>query len=167
MDPKFLEVFDKLKVILCMCPECNTISRLSDLHIRAAGKAPKTWLDDYKLNVKNIDSQEEKFEEEKQKIKELAIERGRAQVPKLVRKAMDERIAKLEYDPYDIKAILHPIDFVVFDGMNNDNIKNIVLLSRTNQSLQVLHQGIAQTVKDKAYDWKIVRVSDDGRVEYE
>jgi len=167
MIPGFLEFFDKLKVVLCMCPECNTISRLSDLHIRATGKAPKTWLDEYELNVKNIESQEEKFEEEVEKIKESAIERGRAQVPILVRKAMDERIAKLEYDPYDIKVILHPIDFVVFDGMNNEEIKNIVLLSRTNQLLQVLHQGIARTVEEKAYDWKVVRVSDDGQVEYE
>jgi len=69
----------------------------------------------------------------------------------------------------DIKALLHPIDFVVFDGMNKDKMKHVVLLSRktTNKNLLQFHKGIARVVDDKAYDWKVVRVSEDGKIEYE
>ena len=82
---------------------------------------------------------------------------------------MDEKFAKLKYDPYDIKALLHPIDFVVFDGNHQEMLKNIVLMSRKtqNENLLQLHKGIARAVTDRKYDWKTVRVSEDGQVEYE
>jgi len=152
-----------------MCPKCNEIVRLSDLQLRAKGKAPRTWLDDYQVDVGKADEIEAKFEEEKEKIKEEARERGRAQVPELVRQSLDEKFAKLHYNPYDIKALLHPIDFVVFDGMTDEEMKNVVLLAKstTNQYLQTIHNNIARTVEDKNYDWKVVRVSQDGQVEIE
>lgn len=152
-----------------MCPKCNEIVRLSDLQLRAKGKAPRTWLDDYQVDVEKADEIEMTFEEEKEKIKEEARERGRAQVPELVRQSLDEKFAKLNYNPYDIKALLHPIDFVVFDGMTDEEMKNVVLLAKstTNQYLQTIHNNIARTVEDKNYDWKVVRVSQDGQVEIE
>lgn len=152
-----------------MCPKCNEIVRLSDLQLRAKGKAPRTWLDDYQVDVEKADEIESKFEEEKEKIKEEARERGRAQVPELVRQSLDDKFAKLHYNPYDIKALLHPIDFVVFDGMTDEEMKNVVLLAKstTNQYLQTIHNNIARTVEDKNYDWKVVRVSQDGQVEIE
>jgi len=152
-----------------MCPKCNEIVRLSDLQLRAKGKAPRTWLDDYQVDVEKTDELEMTFEEEKEKIKEEARERGRAQVPELVRQSLDEKFAKLHYNPYDIKALLHPIDFVVFDGMTDEEMKNVVLLTKstTNQYLQTIHSNIARTVEDKNYDWKVVRVSQDGQVEIE
>lgn len=152
-----------------MCPKCNEIVRLSDLQLRAKGKAPRTWLDDYQVDMEKADEIEAKFEEEKEKIKEEARERGRAQVPELVRQSLDEKFAKLHYNPYDIKALLHPIDFVVFDGMTDEEMKNVVLLAKstTNQYLQTIHNNIARTVEDKNYDWKVVRVSQDGQVEIE
>ena len=152
-----------------MCPKCNNIMHLSELHLRAKGKAPKTWLDTYNSKVEAIERKEEKFEDQESSIREKARERGRARVPQLIRKSMDERFAKLKYDPYDIKALLHPIDFVVFNGMNKDKMKDVVLMSRktSNKNLLPLHKGIARAVEDKAYDWKVVRVSEDGTVEYE
>jgi len=158
-----------MKVILCMCPNCNNISRLSDFQISLKGKIPKTWLDEYELNLRKLEQKEEKFGLEEKKIREIAIARGRKQVPKLIRKYMDEKLSKLKYDPYDIKALLHPIDFVVFNGMNRDQMKDIVLLSRTtsNPNLTELHKGIAKVVSEKSYDWKVLRVSDDGQVDYE
>ncbi len=152
-----------------MCPKCNNIMHLSELHLRAKGKAPKTWLDTYNSKVEAIERKEEKFEDQESSIREKARERGRARVPQLIRKSMDERFAKLKYDPYDIKALLHPIDFVVFNGMNKDKMKDVVLMSRktSNKNLLQLHKGIIRAVGDKAYDWKVVRVSEDGTVEYE
>lgn len=152
-----------------MCPKCNEIVRLSDLQLRAKGKAPRTWLDDYQVDVEKADEIEATFEEEKEKIKEEARERGRAQVPELVEQSLDEKFAKLHYNPYDIKALLHPIDFVVFDGMTNEEMRNVVLLTKstTNQYLQTIHNNIARAVEDKNYDWKVVRVSQDGQVEIE
>lgn len=152
-----------------MCPECSNISRLSDLQLRTVGKAPRTWLDDYKHKVEKIEEKEAKFEEEEEGIREEARARGRAQVPDLVRKTMGTQFAKLEYNPYDIKALLHPVDLVVFDGMTEKDMKNVIFLSKAtpNQYLKTLHTEVARSIDDKNYDWKVVRVTQDGQVEIE
>ena len=169
MTDSFLDTFQQFKTILCVCPKCNTLSRLSDLQLRSKEKAPRTWLDDYEMTSQRLQEQENEFEEKEGEIREKAAERGRAQVPEMVRKSMDNQFAKLSYDPYDIKALLHPVEFVVFDGMNKGELDNITLLSRlsTNSNLKNLQKAVTKAVDEKLYDWKIVRVSLDGDVEFE
>ncbi|MBI1828791.1 MAG: hypothetical protein HY222_06265 [Thaumarchaeota archaeon] len=169
MKNSFLDTFQQFRTILCLCPECDHLSRLSDLHLRYKGKAPKTWLDDYEFTEQKMEKQESKFEEEEESIREKARERGRAKVPVIVRKSMDQQFAKLKYDPYDIKPLLHPVDFVIFDGMNKDLMNKIVLLSRNsaNSYLQGLQKSVASAVREKRYDWKVARVSMDGKIEFE
>ena len=169
MVDSFLETFQQFKSILCVCPKCNALSRLSDLKLRSKEKARRTWLDDYELKQQKLEEQESEFEEKEGEIREKAAQRGRAQVPEMIRKSMDTQFAKLRYDPYDIKALLHPVEFVVFDGMNKGELDNITLLSRlsTNSNLQNLQKAVAKAVNEKLYDWKVVRVSLDGDVEFE
>ena len=165
----FLETFQQFKSILCICPKCNALSRLSDLQLRSKQKAPRTWLDDYDLTKQKLSEQEAEFEEKECEIREKAAERGRAQVPEIVRRSMNSQFAKLPYDPYDIKPLLHPVEFVVFDGMNKGELDNVTLLSRvsTNKYLQDMQKAVAKVVNEKQYDWKVVRVSLDGDVEFE
>ena len=169
MVDSFLDTFQQFKTILCVCPTCNALSRLSDLQLRSKEKAPRTWLDDYEMTSQKLQEQESEFEEKEGEIREKAAQRGRAQVPEMIRKSMDTQFAKLRYDPYDIKALLHPVEFVVFDGMNKGELDNITLLSRlsTNSNLQNLQKAVAKAVNEKLYDWKVVRVSLDGDVEFE
>jgi len=164
----FLQTFNQLKIIHCMCPKCDNIMRVSDLRIHSKGTTAKTWLDTFEAVEKRLEKKEEKYEDEEESIRQKAVERGRRQVPKLIKKSINKQFANLKLDPYDIKAILHPIDFVAFNGMNNGNVRNVTLLTnRTkNSHLQKLHKGIAKAVKNKAYDWKVLRVLHDGEVEY-
>jgi len=139
------------------------------LQLRSKEKAPRTWLDDYDFTHQKLEEQESDFEEKEGAIREKAAERGRAQVPEIVRRSMDAQFAKLSYDPYDIKPLLHPVEFVVFDGMNKGNVNNVTLLSRlsSNANLQTLQKTVTKAVDDKLYDWKILRVSLDGDIEFE
>ena len=168
MKSSVLKTFQQFRSILCVCPRCKSFSRLSDLHLRAKGRIPRTWLDDYELSVWQTQEQKIKFEEEKRKIRNLAVERGRARVPGLVKKSMDVQFATMKYDPYDIKALLHPVEFVVFDGMNKGQVDDVVLLSRNsaNENMQALMKSISNTVEEKRYDWKVARVSLDGDIEF-
>jgi len=165
----FLGMFQQFKTILCICPKCNSLLRFSDLHLRAKGKAPKTWLDSYDSKGQKVESEENKFDEKEKGIREQARERGRAKVPILVRQSMDTQFAKLKYDPYDIKPLLHPVDFVIFDGMNKKAMQNVILLSKrtTNDYLQTLQKSVVRAVESKMYDWKIARVSVDGQIAFE
>ena len=58
---------------------------------------------------------------------------------------------------------------LLFDGMTEKEMKEVVFLSKSNPSqyLQVLQKGVAKSINDKKYDWKVVRVTQDGQVEIE
>lgn len=164
----FVQMFNQLKIIHCMCPKCENIMRVSDLKLHSKEKTEKTWLDEFNAKEKKIDSQEEKFEEEESDMRKQAVERGRNQVQKIINQSINKNFAKLKYDPYDVKAILHPIDFVAFNGMNKGQVENVTLLSNkiANPHMQSLHSAIAEAIKTKSYDWKVMRVSQNGEVEY-
>ena len=162
-----LSTFTNFKNILCICPECNNISRLSQLYIYSNQKTQKTWLDDYEDRVRVFGELESEHDSKVNEIREQAIQRGRDQVPKMVNNSLSGSITKLKYDPYDIKPINHPIDYVVYDGMNAGSINNVVFLHEKNPDLAKLHKSIHNTVEKKNYDWKIARLSREGTLEIE
>ena len=168
MVQSFVDMFNQLKTVHCMCPNCDNLMRVSDLKLISKEKTDKTWLDTLDVKTKKIDTKEEKFAEEEGKIREESRKRGREQVPKLINQSLNKNFLKLKYDPYDVKAILHPIDFVAFDGMNEGQVNNVTLLSNKtkNPHLQNIHKAIAEAVKTKSYDWKILHVAEDGVVTY-
>lgn len=168
MDSSFTDLFNQLQIIHCMCPKCESIMRLSDLKIRSKDKQTKTWLDTFESDEKSLERKIEKFGEDESEIREKAVKRGRSQVPKILNQSINTNFAKLNYDPYDIKAVLHPHDFVVFEGMNKGQVENVTLLSSktNNLYLQNLHKEIANAINSKSYDWKVLRVSYDGTIEY-
>jgi len=46
-----------------MCPKCNSLMRLSDLHLKAKMPAPKTWLDKYESRIETAEKQEDLFDQ--------------------------------------------------------------------------------------------------------
>lgn len=168
MVQSFVDMFNQLKIIHCMCPNCDNLMRVSDMKLVSKDKTEETWLDALDIKEKKIERKEEKFDEEENNIREESRKRGREQVPKLINQSLNKNFSKLKYDPYDVKAILHPIDFVVFDGMNNGQVENVTLLSNktTNPHLQNIHKAIAEAINTKSYDWKILHVSEEGEVTY-
>ncbi len=169
MASSLLESFQSFRTILCVCPCCGQIRRLSDLKLRYAGKAPSTWLD--KLDEKSLalDDKEALFEEKEAKMREAAAERGRKKVDVILRKCMAKDLACLKFNPYDIKTIMHPVDYVVFDGLNDGEMNKIVFLSKSSASppLVTLRNQIQKSIENKAYDWKVARVDITGKISYE
>ena len=165
----FLDTFNQFKIVICVCPKCNKLSRLSDLRLRSKEKVPKTWLDEYDVKRQKIEDKESDFDKQEDVIRKEAIARGRAQVPKIIRKSMNKQFAKLNYDPYDIKPILYPVEFVIFNGLNKGDLKNISLLSRKSKSpiIHNLQENVAKVIDEKMYDWKVLRVSLKDDIEYE
>ncbi len=162
-----LSTFTNFKNILCVCPKCNNISRLSQLYIYSSKKTQKTWLDDYDDRVRAFGELESEHDSKVNEIREQAIQRGRDQVPKMVNNSLSGSITKLKYNPYDIKPINHPIDFVVYDGMSDGEINNVIFLHEKNPDLAELHKSIHETVQKKEYDWRVARISREGTLEIE
>jgi len=144
--------------------------RLSDLHLKYSGKAPKTWLDEHELDVVSLEKREQLFEEEEKKIREKSIERGRKKVPLMVKQCLCPEFGKLEYDPYDIKAVMDPVDFVVFDGLNEgEEIRSVTFLSRARSTSDqnTVIETIKRTVSKGKYDWRVARIATNGKVDFE
>ena len=166
---ELVSYFQSFRSILCICPCCNGIHRLSDLQLRYEGKAASTWLDQLESKSMQLDEKEAKFEEKEQGLRDLAAERGRKKVVETVRRSMIRRLARLKLNPYDIKSLMHPVDFVVFNGMNDDKFKEILFLSDAGcqKGVKAAALDVEKAVKSKKYEWKVARVDVEGKVEWE
>jgi len=76
----------------------------------------------------------------------------------------------LKLDPFDVKPILHPIDFVVFKGMNKEEtISDVIFLSKPYDcpSLNSIRRDIKIAVSKNRYDWQVARIDDKGNIAFE
>lgn len=170
-----LNTFQSFRTIYCICPSCNNLMRFSDIRLQYDGEGPETWLDKHDAKLLSLEKQEEKFDKKEKEMRKKATDKGRAQVPNLVKQCFEKDLARLPYDPYDIKAIWHPIDFVIFNGLNkisekkSDVIDNIVLISKKSKDklLNDVRKTIKNTIEDKKYNWRIARVTDKGMITLE
>lgn len=164
------EEFQEFRKILCVCPECGEIVRVSDLRLKTKGKVKKTWLDDYEHRSLQMDLKEEKFSEIELKLREAAVEKGRKKAQKVFNKAINADLRKMKLDPYDIKPILNPVDFLVFKDMNSkDTISDIVFLSKQieNQNINRLRDQVKNVVENKNYEWLVARINNTGQIKFE
>jgi len=167
---KPVQLFQYGRTILCLCPCCGDIVRLSDLVLHYEGETPRTWLDEYEHRVGLFEKRLESFESKEFEIRESSREKGRKLAARKVRKVVKETFPGCSYHPKDIKALLYPVDCVVFSGMaKKDRIDKIVMLS--NQSKQPgykkIRQSIKRTLERGNYDWQLARVSSAGEIDLE
>jgi predicted Holliday junction resolvase-like endonuclease len=166
---ELIDAFQSFRKILCVCPCCGDVVRVSDLHLQYKGKVAKTWLDNYELDIVSLQEKEKKFDEKEDEVREKAIERGRAKVPQLIKECLCTDFKTLSYDPYDMKAVMDPVDFVVFDGLNEGKeVRNVTFLTRTPSTImRPVIESLKKTVEKGSYDWKVARISTAGQVEFE
>jgi len=167
---KMFEEFQEFRKILCVCPDCGEIVRVSDLKLKAKGKAEKTWLDKYQDKIKGIERKEEKFDEIKDKLREKAVEKGRKEAKKVFNKAINPTFKALKYNPLDIIPILNPIDFLVFKGMNDKKqVNDLIFLSKIceNTFLNKLRAQVRNTIEKESYTWEVARIDNKGKISME
>ena len=164
------EEFGELRKILCICPCCGEIVRVSDLHLKVKKPIFKTWLDTYEAKIIAMSKKEEKFSEKEKKIRERAVEKGRNEAKKIVNNVVLPIFRKLKLNPFDVKPILNPIDFLVFDGMTDkDKIKNIIFLSKISniESLNLIRKQIKEIISKRNYLWQVGRIDNVGGLTFE
>ena len=164
-----LSSFTNNQMILCICPKCSSVSRFSDLRIISTKKTPETWLDGFEKKLTDFQVKQTDFSSKEAAIRKEAAEKARKQLPILIKKSLSDQIASLKFNPYDIKPILYPIDYVIYDGMEKGAIDNVIFLHNKNQNskMRELHKSIHTTVENEEYDWKVARISREGSLEIE
>lgn len=167
-----VETFHAFSGILVICPCCGELLRLSELRLRYTGKFERTVLDDLREKQRAVQKKEEalgrrrdRFNAEERELRNQAAERGRRKVKRLVRR-LDPDIKKLRYHPQDIKVILHPVDLIVFDGLNDgERVKNVILIARSQpRNTKTIRNSIEKALDEGRYVWETVRVGIDGGV---
>ena len=164
---KLFKEFQEFRKILCICPCCGEFVRVSDLKLKDKGPAPRTWLDDHEKKEMQMEKKEEWFGEREQKLRESAREKGRKAAEKVFNNAISPAFKALKLDPYDVKPILHPIDFVAFKGMNKqDMISSVLFLSKAcnNTILNKIREQVKDAILKKKYDWQVARIDEKGEI---
>ncbi|MBU0536461.1 MAG: hypothetical protein KKE20_05820 [Nanoarchaeota archaeon] len=162
--------FQEFRKILCVCPCCGDLVRVSDLHLKVKGPAAKTWLDEYDKKSQAMDKKEERFDELEVKLREKAREKGRKEAQKVFNKAISPAFKALKYDPFDVKPILNPVDFVVFKGMDKkESVSDIVMLSKIckNSILNTIRKQVKDAITNKKYEWQVARIDEKGKIRVE
>jgi len=162
--------FLEMRKILCITPCCETLVRVSDLHLTAKGKVAPTWLDTFDKKQLAFGRKEDLFEEQEGKLREIAVEKGRKQAQIVINKAISPAFRALKINPYDVKPLLNPVDFLVFKGMEEyKKVSEVTFLSHKykNKEINITHQQISRVVKAKEYDWQVARIDETGKIEFE
>ena len=162
--------FQEFRKILCICPCCDEIVRVSDLRIKARGPIVKTWLDSYEQKTIVQENKEEKFEQLEEKIRERNREVGRREAGKKIKGMLPQAISKMKINLSELIPIMHPVDFVLFQGMNEKkSISKISFISRTSKSpiTQDLRNQVKNAVEHRKYSWQVGRIDDRGEIKLE
>ena len=165
-----IEEFQEFRKILCVCPDCGKIVRLSDLKLKTKAETESTWLDYYEFRERLLSGREAEFDAVKGELREAARAEGRRQAEVVFNNAIKQDFRRMKFDPIDIKPVLNPVDFVVFQGMNkSDEISDLVFLSKKleNPMINKLREQVKSSIENSKYEWLVARIDDEGKIEFE
>lgn len=165
MKQELVEFYRIQRSILGVCPKSGKIFRLSDCKVFLGQKPRRDWKDEVDRNSKHLDQIEERLDTQEEQLRESARKKGREQALKAV-KLIDPVFTPRRLNPDDAKVLFHPVDYLVFNGMKTDSIKNLLLLDRsaTTKHRKVLQRSIEKTVSKGHYDWVTISIGADGVV---
>ena len=150
--------------IFSVCPECGEVHRLSDLRLTLDEKYEKDWRD--KLDDQR-DGLEEKIAtlgEKASALKKKAKERVERRVlPQLLRNAAPAFACK-KIDARDVRTLLHPIDYVAFEGMNSSGgvrMVSLLYIGGRNEQIRTIEEAVAK----RSFGWNTVRLGEDGIIQ--
>ena len=169
MKSDILKLFALQRQIFGICPKCSDFFRLSDTKIYLKEKPVKDWMDKLDSEEERLNRLDEKIEEEREELQEKAREKGRKAAQLKVKK-IDPIFTPRKLNPDDAKVILHPIDYIVFNGMKDPNpMKNIILLDRKMKGAdhRAVQKSIERVIEKENYEWQTLRVQEDGKIKTE
>ncbi|MDR7416924.1 MAG: Holliday junction resolvase-like protein [Armatimonadota bacterium] len=150
--------------VLCLCPCCGEVFRLSEARLYY-GKQPRpTWFDRLRGEERRLEREELRLERELERLRE----RSRAEAEKIARrtlKSLDPLFTPLGYYPKDARPVLDPVDYVVFDGLNTaKRLRAVVLLDlpARDPRRERVQRSIDRAVRRGNVEWRVLRVGEDG-----
>ena len=159
------QLFGQLGRILCVCPECNDLFYLSEARPYLSGKQPQSVIDKLRAEESRLERAEEKLNEIENALRETAAKAGLRAAKKALKK-IDPVFSGAGYNPHDVRVIFDPVTYVVFNGMGNGRLCEIVLLGRPPESSRAerVQKSIRSAIKKGNLEFKTLHVGKDGSV---
>lgn len=157
--------------IFGICPCCGEFFRLSDCKIAQDEKEPSDWLEKLKNEDRQLTNREAKLEQQLETLRVEARNEGRKTAGRLVKK-VDKVFTPQKLNPDDAKVIFHPVDYLVFNGMKNqqvEGLKNIIFLDAAQKlkEAKTIQRSLEKAIEQEKYEWLTLRVRNDGQIEEE
>jgi predicted Holliday junction resolvase-like endonuclease len=161
-------MFGEFAYILAICPnpDCGQIFRLNDARPFLRDKQPNSILDEIDRESARIDNALERLEAQEEALRAQAKAAGLKEAKRRL-KRIDPVFSGTRLDPQDVKVIFDPVEYVVFDGMNNDKLRRILLLTHppTTTAAERILRSISDAVQKGHTSFKTLRVLETGGLE--
>jgi len=152
--------------IFGVCPHSGELFRLSDCKIYLKSRPKADWMDLVETETDRLAGSEERLREMENQLREKAREKGRRLAQLAIRK-IDSVFGPRKLNPDDAKVLFHPVDFLVFNGLNSrPQIKEIIFLDResTSREARRLQMSIEKVIEREKYEWLTIRIREDGKI---
>lgn len=171
MTKKLMDYYAAQRRIFGICPRCDHIFRLSDVHIQASSRSvgQSDWMHQFGKESERIDGLTMQLNDQEVALREQARAIGRTAATKAIQK-VDRLFHPRRMTAEEAKVLFHPVDYLVFHGMKCDSgVTKLVFLDRTPTTKE--HRGIQKSIR-RAIDrrrvrWVTLRVTDSGSIRVE
>ncbi len=109
-------------------------------------------------------SLELEFREREREIRRDSVDRSRSTLSGQVLEKLAPHFPEFPYDPTDLRFIGTPVDYVVFDGLGEGDVQEVVFLEVKSgrSSLTTRERRVRDAVEAGAIRWDVYRVPDEG-----
>ncbi len=162
MNGSALSLFTLQEQVFGVCPCCGEAFRLSDCTLFSGAAPKRSWLDRIESDTDALDALEEEINLHLESLRQAARRKGRRRAQTLIKK-VDRVFAPKRLHADDAKPICHPVDYVVFDGLNaRDEMERIVFLDREPDNLgrAKMQSSIRRAIEKGNVRWRELHVSD-------
>jgi len=168
MKKEIFDFFSLQRQIFGLCPHCHELFRLSECDIYLKQRPVQDWMTAIDRETARLGELEARIEDKKEALREKARVQGRASALKAARK-VDQVFSPRRLNPDDAKVLFHPVDYIVFDGMKQGEMRRLLLLDRQTADKQhrKVQGSIEKAVEKQRYEWQTLRVGVEGEIERE
>lgn len=171
---EFARTINGIQQLLVVCPCCGEIFRLVEGKFIFPRRKPKKsrYLDLVALEHE-VSTQDSRLLEAEARFEEK-LEAQRERLREVGRKLAKDRLAVIDptfsgndVNPQDVKAIMHPVEYIVFHGMADRSIKSVEFVSRAprNRRQESIVNSVEATIKSGDIAFEVLRMKDDGTFE--
>lgn len=152
--------------ILCLCPHCGEVNRLSDLRLSTRGVPKRTALDLLDDEDERLAKAEDRLDAREQELRAVASAAGAKAAKKRLRR-IDPVFSGSGLDPQDVKLIFDPVEYVVFRGDAARDIREILLVAEppSSSASERAKDSVAAAVRKGNVEFATLRVTEEGGIE--